>query len=64
MENIIKCKGGRTGKEIHYAFSGSSALLCGSWLKASVNYFRVPNNTPVTCDKCKEWKFEDSKLKA
>jgi len=51
----IKCRGGRTGREIHYARKGSSASLCGHWFKASVNYFKVLGSTPVTCERCKAY---------
>ena len=51
--NIVR--GGRTGKETHYASTGSSSLACGIWVQASSSYFKV-NTTEVTCKKCLKYK--------
>lgn len=48
----IKTRGGRTGRKIHRAYIGSSVLACGHWLRVSAQYFRVPDETKVTCENC------------
>jgi hypothetical protein len=49
---VIKTRGGRTGRKIHRAYIGSSVLGCGHWLRVSATYFRVPDETKVTCENC------------
>jgi hypothetical protein len=56
----ILVKGGRTGRMVHRAHSGSSCLGCGHWCKYVVNNWRVTAQQAdrmQRCEKCfgSEW---------
>lgn len=42
----------RYGKETHWSSAGSSVTICGVWLRASAQYFRVRGAKLPTCEKC------------
>jgi len=63
MSDVIICRGGRTGHKLHLAYTGSSVLHCGHWLKTSAVHFKVDvynattleqriNSRALLCEKC------------
>ena len=55
IEGLIACRGGRTGRKIHRAYSGSSVTLCGHWMRYNSDNFRIREmQVPKSClcEKC------------
>lgn len=55
IPGMIACRGGRSGRKIHKAYSGSSVTMCGHWLRHNADNFRV-HETHIAkfnlCEKC------------
>ena len=50
MIEVIKVRGGRTGKDVHIGDKRSSQTECGKKLKYALPIFRT--SSPITCLAC------------
>ena len=54
ITNNIFVKGGKTGRMVHIAVSGSSCLGCGHWCKYVVNNWKVTTNQADKMERCEK----------